>query len=335
MLVAGEGDLDFQKAKEHDPYDSLQGYFPMAKSYKVVTRFSLSKEVSPGTSEIEFGKYRFFSIPSIRGLFKTKEEEAILEFVDVWEENQTYSNPEEEARYVLAVLSLLLRTQVKFHSMRTNNVNVTFETSIPKRFLGKITIPKDFHELYEKLYSLKTEVLKCYLRSVRIYQTAISLTREDPTLSFFLLTVAIECLSNNVIEGGSHQERFEAFIRKYLPSELESERQHLNFLDQAYKVRSLFTHRGRDISTASILADRAEIPVLKHFVKGKEVRTPSLSWFERVVQGALVNFLRRQKIKKIRKDLAELARERGVIYLKSKKPLTTGRLVTKEDVELS
>jgi len=305
MLVAGEGDLDFQKAKEHDPYDSLQGYFPMAKSYKVVTRFSLSKEVSPGTSEIEFGKYRFFSIPSIRGLFKTKEEEAILEFVDVWEENQTYSNPEEEARYVLAVLSLLLRTQVKFHSMRTNNVNVTFETSIPKRFLGKITIPKDFHELYEKLYSLKTEVLKCYLRSVRIYQTAISLTREDPTLSFFLLTVAM------------------------------SERQHLNFLDQAYKVRSLFTHRGRDISTASILADRAEIPVLKHFVKGKEVRTPSLSWFERVVQGALVNFLRRQKIKKTRKDLAELARERGVIYLKSKKPLTTGRLVTKEDVELS
>lgn len=306
----------------------------MAESYKVVTRFSLSKEIIPGTSEIEFGKYRFFSIPSVRELFKTKEEEAILEFVDVWKENQTYSNPKEEARYVLAALSLLLRTQVKFHSMRTNNVNVTIETGIPKRFLGRLAIPQDFHELYEKLCSLENEILKCYLRSARIYQTAISLTREDPTLSFFLLTVAIECLSNNVIKKGSHQERFEAFIREYLPSEFEDERQHLNFLKQAYKVRSLFTHRGRDISTASSLADRAEIPAVKHFVKGKEVITPGLLWFERIVQGVLVNFLRRQKIRKTQKNLSELARERGIIYLKTKKALVQGQFVTKENFDL-
>jgi len=307
----------------------------MMESYKVVTRFSLSKEIIPGTSEIEFGKYRFFSIPSVRELFKTKEEEAILEFVDVWKENQMYSNPEEEARYVLAALSLLLRTQVRFHSMRTNNVSVTIETGIPKRFLGRLTISQDFQELYKKLCSLETEVLKLYFRSARIYQTAISLSREDPTLSFFLLTVAIECLSNNVIKKGSHQERFEAFIREYLPSELEDERQHLNFLKQAYKVRSLFTHRGMDIATASSLADSAGIPAVKHFVKGKEVITPSLLWFERIVQGVLVNFLRRQKIRKTQKNLSELARERGVIYLKSKKPLTAGQLVTKEDIELS
>lgn len=305
----------------------------MAESYKVVTRFSLSKEIIPGTSEIEFGKYRFFSIPSVRELFKTKEE-AILEFVDVWKEDQTYSNPEEEARYVLATLSLLLRTQMKFHSMRTNNVNVTIETGIPKHFLGKLTIPQDFQELYEKLCSLETEVLKCYLRSARIYQTAISLIREDPTLSFFLLTVAIECLSNNVIKKGSHQERFEAFIREYLPSELEDESQHMNFLGQAYKVRSLFTHRGMDISTASSLADRAEIPAVKHFVKGKEVITPGLLWFERIVQGVLVNFLRCQKIRKTQKNLSELARERGIIHLKTKKALVQGQFVTKEDFEL-
>ena len=306
----------------------------MAESYKVVTRFSLSKEIIPGTSEIEFGKYRFFSIPSVRELFKTKEEEAILEFVDVWKENQTYSNPEEEARYVLAALSLLLRTQVRFHSMRTNNVNVTIETCIPKRFLGRLTVPQDFQELYEKLCSLETEVLKLYLRSARIYQTAIRLTREDPTLSFFLLTVAIECLSNNVIKKGSHQKRFEAFIREYLPSELEGERQHLNFLEQAYKVRSLFTHRGMDISTASILADRARIPAVKHFVKGKEVITPGLLWFEVIVQGVLVNFLRRQKIRKTQKDVSELARERGMINLKTKKATVAGQFVTKEDLEL-
>jgi len=306
----------------------------MAISYKVVTRFSLSKEIVPGTSEIEFGKYRFFSIPSVRELLKTKEEEAILEFVDVWKENQIYSNPEEEARYVLAALSLLLRTQVRFHSMRTNNVNVTIETDIPKHFLGRLTIPKDFHELYEKLCSLDTEVLKLYLRSARIYQTAISLTREDPTLSFFLLTVAIECLSNNVIKKGSHQKRFEAFIQEYLPSELEDERQRLNFLEQAYKVRSLFTHRGIDMSTASSLADRAEIPAVKHFVKGKEVMTPSLLWFERIVQGVLVNFLSRQKIRKTQKNLSELARERGIIHLKTKKETVAGQFVTKEDLEL-
>jgi len=306
----------------------------MAISYKVVTRFSLSKEIVPGTSEIEFGKYRFFAIPSVREFHRTKEEEAILEFIDVWNENQTYSNPEEEARYVLATLSLLLRTQVRFHSLRTGNVNATFETPIPPQFRGKLASPSDFHELYEKLCSLEPEILKCYLRSARIYQTAISLMREDPTLSFFLLTVTIECLSNNVIKQGTHQARFEAFIREYLPKDLEEEKQHLNLLHEVYLIRSLFTHRGSDVSTASSSADSANVPALKHYVNGKEVRTPSLSWFERIVQGVLVNFLRRQAIKETRKDFAELSRERGIIYLKAKKPLKAGQIVTREDVEI-
>jgi len=307
----------------------------MVEEFKVMARFSLSKEISPEISEIRFSKYRVFSIPSVRELYKTKEEEAILEFVDTWKANQTHSNPEEEARYVLATLSLLLRTQVKFHSMRTGNVNVTFETQLPQQFHGKLTPPQDFAGLYEKLCSLEPEILKCYLRSARLYQTAISLMREDPTLSVFLMTVAIECLSNNVIEQGTRQGRFEAFIRKYLPTDLEDEMKNLELLEEIYTIRSLFAHQGIDVSTASSAADQAKIPALKHYVNEKEVRTPGLSWFERIVHSVLVNFLRCQPIKESRKDLAELAKERGVIYLKTKKPLEAGQVVTTEDVELS
>lgn len=314
-------------------------------NFDVVVRFTTSREIPPSLKEIKLGSYRIQSIPSVRSLLTPKPEEALLEFTDFWQEGQTVSNPETEAHYVLAFLSVLGRTIVSFDSAKVNNVSVTYETSRAfEQFTGKLNLPSDFQDIYQSLFLLDEKVFAQYIRSCTTYRNAISVMHENPTLGCFLLVVAVECLSNIVAKGKGVFEKFCNFILDYLPPEIQSEKTDkellVELLSQIYKdYRSGFTHGGRPLSAASWgLAERAKMKYIKVVEEGREVKKPSLTWFENIVRGVLIQYLRRvRKGKKAEEDrsrLVQLAVSEGVVVMKLKKPKRAGEIVFLGDVEV-
>ena len=91
------------------------------------------------------------------------------------------------------------------------------------------------------------------------------------------------------------------------------------------------------MSHASVIADREDLPYMKHFVEGKEVKTPGLRWFSRVVRGALLGYLRSLGEPKPgtgnRELFANLAREDAVLHVKARKAIAAGQAVTLNDIE--
>ena len=75
-------------------------------------------EISPAIEALNFDKYRISTLPSRKDLIQPAGEEALLEFVDVWEDGQNTSNPVKEAEYVFAWLSLVFGTWVQFDSAK-------------------------------------------------------------------------------------------------------------------------------------------------------------------------------------------------------------------------
>jgi hypothetical protein len=60
-----------------------------------------------------------------------------------------------------------------------------------------------------------------------------------------------------------------------------------------YRHRSAFIHAGQEVPiAASMTADEHGLSSIMHYVGGKEINTPGLVWFARVVQSSLVGFLR-------------------------------------------
>lgn len=312
---------------------------------EVVVRFSSSKGINPSIGEIQLGSYKIRSIPSIRDSMAYTSEEMLLEFADVWTKNQTFSNPEKEARYILDLLSLLGRSRINFNSIRVNNVNVTFRTSSAyKQFDGYIDLPSDFHDIYNNLFSLDERLFLQFIRSCSAYQNAISLLPDNPTLGCFMLVVAIECLSNVTIEGrNSHFSKFRDFIIKYLPLKIKTEETDMGLfvelLKQIYNsYRSGFTHGGLNISIGSLAADKSGLKYVKHTVDGKEIKSPSLTWFENVVRGVLIEFLR--KCEKVgtnvenRRRLVNLAISESVLHVKLLKTKKAGEVVFQGDIDI-
>ena len=317
----------------------------MSKEYDldIVVRFSSSKKINPSINEIELGGYKIRSIPSIQDSMASTTEEMLLEFNDIWEENQTASNPEKEAHYILSLLSVLGRTRINFNSIRINNVNVTFRTSRAyKQFSGQLDLPSNLKDIYNNLFSLNEKLFVQYIRSCSAYQNAISLLPNNPTVGCFMLVVAIECLSNVVLKGkSSHFVKFRDFIVKYLPSEIRDEEiamdLFLELLEQIYrKYRSGFTHGGLNISVGSLAADKAGLKYVKHYIDGKEVKSPSLTWFENIVRGVLIEFLRRQVGTSVedRRQRVDLAVAEGILNVKLRKPKKPGEVAFVEDVDI-
>ncbi len=309
----------------------------------VVIRFSSSKKINPDISEIELGSYKIRSIPSIQDSVTSTAEEMLLEFDDVWIKNQTASNPEKEAHYILSLLSVLGRTRIDFNSIRINNVNVTFRTSRAyKQFIGRLDLPSDFDDIYNNLLSLNEKLFVQYMRSCSAYQNAISLLPNNPTLGCFMLVVAIECLSNVEIRGkSSHFGKFRDFIIKYLPSEIRAEETDMDLftelLEQIYrKYRSGFTHGGLSISVGSLAADKAGLKYVKHYIDGKEMKSPSLTWFENIVRGVLIEFLKKQVGTSVedRRRLVDLAVTESVLNVKLRKPKKPGEVVFLGEVDI-
>jgi hypothetical protein len=69
--------------------------------------FNSSKSLKPEISRIKFDKYEITTLPILRESFADTKESYLLKFQDVWQENQSHSNPEKEADYILSLLSVL------------------------------------------------------------------------------------------------------------------------------------------------------------------------------------------------------------------------------------
>ncbi|MDD5045197.1 MAG: hypothetical protein PHH69_07310 [Candidatus Omnitrophica bacterium] len=103
-----------------------------------------------------------------------------------------------------------------------------------------------------------------------------------------------------------------------------------------YNHRSGFTHGGKKIPEAVDLADRLNRKYVKNNIDGKEVRTPSLKWFECIVQSCLMNFLIKvQKENNNQVDyFKEISLELGKVNLKLKRDVKKGQIVIVDDVDL-
>jgi hypothetical protein len=301
--------------------------------------FTSSKTLELLSKEITFDKYKIISIPTIRESLNDSYENHLLTFFDVWRDSQRSSNPEKEADYILSILSLMLQMKIEFNSIKINNLQGTIRRKRSSFLNGKITLPPDLDDLFKKLCSLDADVLRQYLRSCDAYMTALSLIDNNPTLSFFLLVTAIEAISNKVMGSDKISDNFRQFILKYVPNSFENElgdRRLLELLiEQAYKMRSAFTHGGTEISIGTLSADSLNRNYVKHYVEGKEVCSPSLRWFENLVRAVLLEFLRAQKIVEgAESKLSDLAMKEGVMDVKLTRVTEVGRIVTPDDVDL-
>jgi len=278
------------------------------------------------------------AVPTARESPIDTHENFLLEFQDIWEEQRKSSNPRGESEYVLSLLSLFSEMKVEFDSMQIENIQSTFRRS-HSSLIGKIELPSDLEDLFRKLLSMDVDLLRQYMRGCSAYRTALSMIDDNPTLSFFLLVTAIEAISGKVIKR-TDRENFTKFILTYLPISFENELETKELLpllvSRAYDMRCEFTHGGCEISRGSVLADQLKLNYVKHQIRNKELYSPSVRWFARVVRAALINFLRQQLIMEEKKsDLSGLAMEEGVIYLQAAKDVKEGQVVTTKDVDLS
>ena len=84
------------------------------------------------------------------------------------------------------------------------------------------------------------------------------------------------------------------------------------------------------------MADKAKSSYFKHATEGKEIRTPGLGWFAKVVRGALLGYLDSLPSPSLGIDeelLSRLALEKAGLKVKATKDLEKGRIVTLEDIE--
>jgi hypothetical protein len=308
-------------------------------SLDVEISFTSSKTLEPRLKGTAFSIYRICSIPTAKESILDTYENLLLKFQDKWREGQINSNPEKEGDYVLSLLSLIMAMKVEFNAIKINNVQGTLRKKRSSFLMGKMELPDDLEELVKKLQGLNTDLLRQYLRSCDAYRTALHLIDDNPTLSFFLLVTSIEAISNRLRKSGSLKRNFKEFILACLPKSFEDElgsRELLvSLLGEAYNMRCAFTHGGKGISIGTLSADNVNRNYVKHYVENKEVCSPSITWFERVVRVALLEFLRKQKVTDGHDSaLSRLAREEGVIYLKTARNVESGQIVTTSDVDL-
>ena len=310
----------------------------LTTSLDIEVLFSSSKSLKPNISKMKFGKYEITTVPTIKESFADTKESWLLRFQDVWKENQSYSNPEKEADYILSFISVLFGSNIEYVAAKSNNVQVSMNQKRPSNLEGTIESLPNMEELMKKLDSLDSDMLRQFLRSCNAYRAAMSLVRDNPTLSFFLLVTSIEAISGKVIRK-TDRLNFVEFILKYVPEalrrEVGDEKLLLSLIKQAYDMRCAFTHGGTSISIGSSYADQTNRIYVKHYVENKEVRSPSLRWFEVVVRSTLLSFL--EKLGTSNSDepkLPQLAQEKAVMHVKAAKTLQAGRILTSDDLDL-
>ncbi len=302
--------------------------------------FSSSKSLNPSILPIRFGKYELTTLPTVKNSLGDTREIWSLKFDDVWLDNQMHSFPQKESEYILSFLSLLCESKIQYIACKSDNVQSEIRQNNSSSYLdGKIEAMPGIEEALQKMCSMDSELLRQFLRSCNAYQTSLTLIEDNPTLAFFLLVTSIEAISGKVIQK-SDRVNFKEFISKYLPTEFWNEIGNRNItiklINEAYNMRCAFTHGGTNISIGSMSAEESKRNYVKHYVEGKEVLSPSLRWFQKIVHAVLLTFLGAQTIKvPDERKLSEIAKEGAIITLKiARAGLKPGRVVTSNDLDL-
>jgi tetratricopeptide (TPR) repeat protein len=278
-----------------------------------------------GFSGITFGKYALSPLPTkSKDEFKT---ELLLNFIDVWKEGQSGSNPEKEGEIILSWLSLILRQKIKVNSVRLNEVSISNPNQIKIFFDSPIIFPENLYNLYTKFKSLPLDLLERYLRACECYQQALLTSNNNPSVSFFLLVVSVECLSNKEqdfyeylikkfdgkkeISKEEINKIYDLFIEEYgikknfinfIMSHYEnwngqiSEEEFKKFLSSIYDIRSSFTHKGENLEKYIKFVDNTlKSKSVFTTIKDKKVEFPGLNYLTEIVQKVLIDFLEKQK----------------------------------------
>jgi hypothetical protein len=303
--------------------------------------FKTSQKIHPKFQNLTIGKYTIEPLPSKSPNLTSATNNYLLRFNDEIREGEHMMNPKTEGMLFLSCLSLFLASRLQVESLMLNSINTpeTNQMSVYNNYETTIENLPDMDMLIKKLMSKDSDIAKQFMRSCEVYRTAMNILGENNTLSYFLLTIAIECLSNKIMPNGGSCDKFVEFILKYLPdkSSLSSESDWREFLKEIYyNHRSGFTHGGKDIPDAVLLADRLNRTYVKNVIDGKEVRTPGLKWFESVVRQTLVGFLNStdNDTGKIVDYFKEFSLESGRVNIKAKVPLKANQFVTTKDVDL-
>ncbi len=295
--------------------------------------FTSSKDIHAKFGIIKIGKYIIEPLPTNSGNQAGSKINCLLRFEDDFREGEMSSNPFAEAQIFLSFLSLQLGSRLEIDSSMTNNVKTTMpdsiDTDIYKEYRSMITTLPDLNVRLAEVMSLENSIATQFLRACEIYRVAIDLIGNNNTLSFFLLSIAIECLSNKISLKRGTCEKFVDFIITYYPDTInfKNDKEYISVLKEIYyNHRSGFTHGGKAIPEASHLADKLNKAYIKNFIDGKEVRTPGLKWFEHVVRGCLIDFLdkTKQKDEGFQIDyFKDVSVKRGVIHLIAKKHINS------------
>ena len=314
----------------------------MTEEFSNRVRLVFSKAFAAGTRGFEFGRYCLDVIPSGR----MDGTEAVLAFGSTIDDEPrvgAFEYPEGEAGIVCDVLALILDARIETHGCQYNYVEI--RRPQPQAPLDNVADASSVKSDFERITTLDIDLARQFSRSCRAYASALGFIASDPTFAFFLLVVAVECLASQPaiipiteLSAEAKCERFCRLIARFSPDEKGDEDLQKKLLKTVYYVhRSGFVHGGKRVSNASEIADREGLAYIKHLVDGKEVRTPGLLWFRRVVRDALLGYLRSLGSPKLgagdRELLANLAREDAVLHFRARKAMAAGRAVTLNDVE--
>ena len=315
----------------------------MVEKMLIERKIILSKRFPPRASKITFGRYQLQSIPSI----SITDTEAVFSFDNTFEDCGG-CNPEEEANIVISFLSLFLNLKVKKEGFRINSVDIPIANSQYKQFIGMFA-PSIMEEYFPKIFSLSEPLVRQFIRASKTYSFALEFIPSDPTFAFFLLVVSVECISSQdeVIPFSELQpdrnkcERFCRFVLTYLLDNYKGDDEQnkelvMELLKTAYySHRSGFVHGGKEVSHAALMADKVGSSYFKHATEGKEVRTPGLAWFAKIIQGSLLGFLEKlpSTTEKDEDVFAKIAVEKARLKIKAKKAVKKGVPVTFGDIE--
>lgn len=317
----------------------------MSNNFPFEMHLTLSKRFPSGVDEIRFGRYTLKAIPSQ----SDENGEAVLAFLNTYRSPDSGSHPEEEAINVCRLLSLFLNVRLKKHGIRINSVDIPKGQpgKLYRQFIGALA-PVDLEVNLNRVLSLDQDLARQFVRACHVYSFALEFIPADITFAFFLLVVAVECLSSQgaIIPhsqldlDGKKCERFCHFINTYLPqqnrgNDEKDQRLFVELLKTTYySHRSGFVHGGREVSIAALMADRAGSSYFKHQINGREVKTPGIGWFAGIVREAILGYLRSDRDIKPDEDLlSKLAYERAGLTLKAKRDLEQYKFVTLDDIE--
>jgi len=276
--------------------------------------------------------------------------EGLLEFAEVPSLGGG-SHPEEEANILCNVLALVLEARVSRSGLRINGVDLPAgeQDTLHEHFRGTLE-PILIDECLGRLLTLPIDLARQFVRACRSYASALEFIPSDPTFAFFLLVVALECLSSQdaVIPSAELEidskkcERFCEFVRRNLPEAAKGvdERDAVLLTELLkntyYSHRSAFVHGGKEVSAASLMADKAGSSYFKHSTDGRETKTPGLVWFARLVRSTLIGYLQSLSLTANRRDdnlLASLAFERALLNIRVTRDIEAHRFVTLKDLD--